>query len=83
MPCAEMNIPMPRDLYAKLLIQAEASGAKINGNRASYKGCTFDWNYDAEVEILHITPDHLPFLFDCPEVESHIQTMIDKAKGAI
>lgn len=83
MSCPEMNIPMPRDLYAKLLNEAEAAGAKISGTRANYKGCSFDWNYDTEAEILHITPDHLPWLFTCTEVESHMNDLIQKTKGSL
>jgi len=83
MPCPEMNIPMSHDLHAKLLTEAEDAGMEFNGTRAAHKGCTFDFNYDTEAEILHVTPDHLPWLFSCSEVESHINQLIEKAKGAL
>jgi hypothetical protein len=82
--CPEITIEeIDGDLYAKLLAEAGAAGAKFDGSKASIEGLDFDWDYDIEAQVLHVTCTKKPFFIGCGQVESKIQELVAKAKGAI
>jgi hypothetical protein len=84
MPCPEITIPeISGDLYAKLLAQAEAAGAKFDGAKVSILGLEFDWNYDLEAATLRVTCTKKPFYAGCGQVEAHIRELVEKAKQSI
>lgn len=82
--CPEITVAeIPEALYGELLGQAAAAGAKFNGAVAEIAGCTFDWNYDAASETLHVTCTKMPFYARCDQVETRIRQLIQKAKEAL
>ena len=89
MTCPEITIPnIPNDLYAKLLAEANAGGIGFNGsNRAQLHNgpisLEFDWNYDAQAEVLHVTCTRKPFIFTCDQIQERIIDLLAKAKGGI
>ena len=83
-PCPEITLEaIPQDLYDKLISEGVAAGAKFDGTKADFKGCTFDWNYDAEAQTLHVTCVKKPFIFSCAEVEQHIRELVKGAKDVV
>ena len=70
-------------LYGKLLTEATSAGAVFTGAVAEIANCTFDWNYDAAAQTLHITCNKKPFYAGCEQVETRIRQLIQKAKEAI
>ena len=84
MACPEIVIDqIPNELYSKLLAEATAAGAQFSGSTATFKGCEFDWNYDTEAAVLHVTCTKKPFYFSCDLIESQIRGIADKAKAGI
>lgn len=84
MPCAEITIEqIPLDLYAKLLNEATAAGAKFDGTKATLDGIELDWNYSPEVQILRVSCTKKPFYVNCGTVESHIRGLVEKAKTGV
>jgi hypothetical protein len=82
--CAEITIEsVDQGLYGKLLSEATEAGARFDGARASIQGLEFDWNYDAEAQILHVTCTKKPFYASCGAVESRIRELVAKAKESI
>jgi hypothetical protein len=84
MSCPEFTIEsIDRELYARLLAECIAAGAKFDGNKASISGCGFIWNYDVAAQVLHLTCTEKPFYAGCQAVESRIRELIEKAKASI
>lgn len=84
MPCPEIVIEdINNDLHEKLLAQATAAGAQFNGTEATFKGCTFDWQYDPTACTLRATCTNKPFYFSCGIIQSQIENLIQKAKEGI
>ena len=84
MSCPEITVPeIGNDLYEKLLAEANAAGAQFSGTEATLKNCTFDWAYDPEVLVLHVTCTAKPFYFSCGMIENEIRSLIQKAKEGI
>jgi hypothetical protein len=82
--CPEIIIAdIDHDLYEKLLDEANAAGAVFNGAEVTFKGCTFDWNYDAEAGVLHVTCTVKPFYLGCGVISGQINQLVAKAKGGI
>lgn len=82
--CQEITIEgIGKDFYGQLLAEASAANAKFEGTKASIGGCDFNWNYDAETQILHVTCIRKPFYASCETVESKIRELVEKSKGAI
>lgn len=79
MACNEIVMDVAPDLYEKLLAQASSAGAAFNGSQASIDGLTFDWNYDAEAQKLHVTCTRKPFYASCDLVEKNIRELVAKA----
>jgi hypothetical protein len=69
--------------YGALMRQCVAAGARFDGVKASINGLEFDWNYDADAQVLHVTCTRKPFFVTCLEVESKIHEQMAQAKGAI
>ena len=83
-PCPEITLPgIPQELYDKLLSEAHAAGAFFEGTKAQFKGCVFDWNYDAASQTLHVTCLSKPFIFSCGEVEQHIRELVKGAQDVV
>lgn len=84
MPCPEITIPgVDKDWYAKLLAEATAAGAKFEGTSVQMQGFGFDWNYDGEALVLHVTCTRKPFYVSCAMIEQRIRELVANAKGAI
>ena len=82
--CSEITIEqISPELYARLLSEATAAGAKFEGAKASLSGLEFDWNFDEAAQVLHVTATKKPFYVTCSEVESKIQELVLKAKAAL
>lgn len=82
--CQEITIEaIDHELYSRLLAEATAAGAHFDGVKASINGLEFDWNYDAECQVLQVTCTRKPFYATCSDVESKIREMVAKSKGAI
>lgn len=82
--CQEITIEqIDGALYAKLLAEATAAGAKFEGAQASISGLEFDWNYDEVAQALHVTCTKKPFYVGCDQVESRIRQLVEKSKGAL
>lgn len=82
--CPEITIEaIPNELYEKLLTEAAAAGAEFDGNKMTISGLEFDWNYDTEAQILHVTCTRKPFYVTCAQVETRINYLAEKAKGGI
>jgi hypothetical protein len=82
--CPEITIEgIDGDLYRKLLAEANAAGAKFDGSKVSISGLEFDWNYDLEAQVLHVTCTKKEFFIRCPQVESKIRELVEKSKGSI
>jgi hypothetical protein len=79
--CPEITIEgIGKGLYGQLLAEASAANAKFEGTKASIGGCDFNWDYDAETQILHITCIKKPFYASCETVEARIRELVAKAK---
>jgi hypothetical protein len=84
MACPEIELDgINQPLYANLLSEATAAGAKFDGTKATLDGIELDWNYSPEVQILRVSCAKKPFFVTCAEVESHIHDLVNKAKAAI
>jgi len=84
MACPEITIEgIDAALYAKLLAEATAAGAKFDGSQATLGGLAFDWNYDGEANVLHATCLHHPFFATCGIIEEKIRELVEKSKGAL
>lgn len=82
--CPEITLSdISNDLYEKLLGEATAAGAVFSGTEVTFKGCTFDWNYDAEAATLHVTCTAKPFYLGCGVISGQIDQLVAKAKGGI
>jgi hypothetical protein len=57
MPCPEITLEgIDANLYGKLLVEAKDAGAQSHGtNLVSLEGLLFDWNYNVQGQVLHIT----------------------------
>ncbi len=71
------------ELYAKLLAEGTAAGAKFDGTKASISGCDFDWDYDPASQTLNITCTRKPFYAGCELVEEKLRQLVAAAKGAL
>lgn len=81
MKCPEITLPdIDKPLYDKLLAEATAAGMQSHGNMVSIEGLYFDWNYDAEAAVLHVTCLKKPFFIGCDRVETEIRGLVEKAK---
>ena len=79
--CPEITIDgIDEDLYTKLLGEATAAGAQFSGASATFRGCTFDWNYDPPTQTLHATCLKKPFYAGCDFIEKSIRDLVTKAK---
>jgi hypothetical protein len=84
MSCPEITIEgINEELYAKLLGQANAAGAKFDGAKVTIHGLDFDWNYDSAASILHITCTWKPFYASCSMVEEKIRELVNRARTGI
>jgi hypothetical protein len=84
MPCPEITIEdFDKVLYHKLLSEALTVGAIFSGTSVTLDGLHFDWNYDAEALVLHITCLKKPFFLGCEQIENQIRQLAAKAKGAV
>jgi hypothetical protein len=76
-----------KDLYAKLLIEAQAGGIVFNGDKASLHdgpiSLEFDWNWDETTTDLTITCTKKPFIFSCDTVKARLIDLVVKAKSSI
>lgn len=82
--CNEFTIDQVDEaLYGRLLNQARDAGAEFDGAKASFKGCDFNWNYDAVSGTLRVACTKKPFYFTCDLVESEIRKLVDQARAAL
>lgn len=71
------------ELYDKLLSEGNAAGVKFDGNRVTFKGCTFNWDYDAEAHTVAVTCTNRPIYLGCSTIKEHLQKLVDSARIAI
>ncbi len=88
MPCEEIVLDgIDKDLYAKLLTQANAGGIQFQGDTATLHdgpiSLGFLWNYDEPSATLRITCVKKPFIFSCGTVELQLRQLVEKAKESI
>lgn len=84
MNCPEIVIVgIEQPMYDKLLAEANAAGAVFNGAKVAFKGCEFDWDYDAEAQVLHITCTNRPWYYKCDTIADHIRHLAERAKVSI
>lgn len=82
-PCPEVTTPMEPALYQKLLSMAREAGVQIVGNKATFRGCDFDWNYDTAEGIFHYTCTNRPFYISCELLQAEMAKLIEQARTGI
>lgn len=81
MSCPEIEFAgIDKDLYDKLLAQAERSNVKIDGTRAELGKISLDWNYDAPSTTLRVTCTKKPWFMSCEQIENRIRGLIQQTK---
>jgi hypothetical protein len=82
--CPEITIAdIDPIFHGSLMRQAVAGGAVFDGAAVTIDGLIFDWNYDSEAQVLHITCTKKPFFIGCTQVEVKIRDLVAKSRGAI
>lgn len=82
-PCPEVTTPMEPALYQKLLSMAREAGVQIVGNKATFRGCDFDWNYDTAEGIFHYTCTNRRFYISCELLQAEMAKLIEQARTGI